>query len=83
MNIQDAQVLADEALDYAKTYNVPLDSAIEHVMKWTCSGVILPGNGLAAVKLLIAQKLKGRGESDVDAVKRFFKADFAEMGVQS
>lgn len=70
MNRDQIIKIADEALDYSRTSNVPLDSAIEHM-----SGASLSNNGLAAVKLLIAQKLNHRGESEVDAVKRFFKAD--------
>lgn len=70
-------MIADEALNYSRAYNVPLDSAIfrtvntyEHL-----AGDSLSNNGLAAVKLLIAQKLKGPNESDEGALKRFFKAD--------
>ena len=63
-------IIADEALNYSRANNVPLDSAIEHL-----AGDSLSNNGLAAVKLLIAQKLKGPNESDEGALKRFFKAD--------
>ena len=47
--------IADEALDYARTYNVPIDSAIEHV-----SGAPLSNNGLASVKSLIDKFLKSK-----------------------
>ena len=61
--------IADKALSYSRTNNVPLDSAIEHV-----AGYSLSNSKLAAVKLLIAQELKKPNESDEGALKRFFKA---------
>ena len=43
--------LANAALAYAKTYNVPLDAALDHV------GAPVSGNSRATIELHISRKL--------------------------
>ena len=51
MTKEQTMKLADAALGYAKTYNVPWDAALDHV------GAPVSGNSRAAMKFLIAKKL--------------------------
>ena len=51
MKKEQAMKLAESALDYAKTYNVPLDAALDHV------GAPVSGNARATIEFHISKKL--------------------------
>ena len=51
MKKEQAMKLADAALDYAKTYNVPLDAALDHV------GAPVSGNSRATIEFHLSKKL--------------------------